>query len=103
MGTDALKKVEFMLDKIGETYEGIISRRYQLGNLCGTGNTVECMVALNQLDDDYYEFDDRNMQVVGKRGGKIYRLGDAVQVTVAKVSKELGTIDFVFAEEAFEF
>ena len=43
------------------------------------------------------------MQVVGKRGGKIYRLGDAVQVTVAKVSKELGTIDFVFAEEAFEF
>ena len=66
-------------------------------------NTVEGMVALNQLDDDYYEFDDRNMQVVGKRGGKIYRLGDAVQVTAAKVSKELGTIDFVFAEEAFEF
>lgn len=101
--TDALKKVEFMLDKIGETYEGIISGVTNWGIYVELANTVEGMVALNQLDDDYYEFDDRNMQVVGKRGGKIYRLGDAVQVTVAKVSKELGTIDFVFAEEAFEF
>ena len=101
--TDALKKVEFMLDKIGETYEGIISGVTNWGIYVELANTVEGMVALNQLDDDYYEFDDRNMQVVGKRGGKIYRLGDAVHVTVAKVSKELGTIDFVFAEEAFEF
>ena len=101
--TDALKKVEFMLDKIGETYEGIISGVTNWGIYVELANTVEGMVALNQLDDDYYEFDDRNMQVVGKRGGKMYRLGDAVQVTVAKVSKELGTIDFVFAEEAFEF
>ena len=101
--TDALKKVEFMLDKIGETYEGIISGVTNWGIYVELANTVEGMVALNQLDDDYYEFDDRNMQVVGRRGGKIYRLGDAVQVTVAKVSKELGTIDFVFAEEAFEF
>ena len=101
--TDTLKKVEFMLDKIGETYEGIISGVTNWGIYVELANTVEGMVALNQLDDDYYEFDDRNMQVVGKRGGKIYRLGDAVQVTVAKVSKELGTIDFVFAEEAFEF
>ena len=101
--TDALKKVEFMLDKIGETYEGIISGVTNWCIYVELANTVEGMVALNQLDDDYYEFDDRNMQVVGKRGGKIYRLGDAVQVTVAKVSKELGTIDFVFAEEAFEF
>lgn len=101
--TDALKKVEFMLDKIGETYQGIISGVTNWGIYVELENTVEGMIALSQLDDDYYEFDDKTMQVVGKRGGKIYRLGDAVQVTVAKVSKELGTIDFVFAEDAFEF
>ena len=57
------------------------------------------MVALAQMDDDYYEFEEKNMLVFGRKSGKIYRLGDTVEVMVAKVSKEMGTIDFVFAEE----
>lgn len=97
--TDALKKVEFMMDKIGKTYDGIISGVTNWGIYVELENTVEGMIALSQMYDDYYEFDERNMEVTGKRSGKVYRLGDAVQVTVAKVSKELGTVDFVFAEE----
>lgn len=97
--TDMLKKVEFMQDKVGETYSGIISGVTSWGIYVELPNTIEGMVALAQMDEDYYEFDERNMQVCGRRYGKIYRLGDRVQVTVAKISLEMHTIDFVFAEE----
>lgn len=97
--TDMLKKVQFMEDKVGETYLGMISGVTNWGIYVELPNTVEGMVPLAQIDDDFYEFDERNMQVIGRRYGKIYRLGDSVQVTVAKVSLEMLTIDFVFAEE----
>lgn len=96
--TDALKKVEFMADKVGQTFEGIISSVTGWGIYVELPNTIEGMVALAHMDDDYYEFDDKQMMVVGKRSGRAFRLGDRVLVTVAKVSKELGTIDFVFED-----
>ena len=97
--TDNLKKVEYMMDKVGKYYEGIISGVTSWGIFVELPNTVEGMVALAQMDDDYYEFEEKNMLVFGRKSGKIYRLGDTVEVMVAKVSKEMGTIDFVFAEE----
>lgn len=97
--TDQMKKVEFMSDKIGQVFEGIISSVTNWGIYVELPNTVEGMISLAMLDDDYYEFDEKQMQVVGKRRGKKYRLGDRVSVYVAKVSKELGTIDFLFEEE----
>ncbi len=97
--TDNLKKVEYMMDKVGEYYEGIISGVTSWGIFVELPNTVEGMVALTQMDDDYYEFDEKNMLVSGRKSKKTYRLGDTVEVMVAKVSKEMGTIDFVFAEE----
>lgn len=97
--TDDLKKVEYMLDKIGQTYTGIISGVTNWGIYVELENTVEGMVSLAQMDDDYYAFDERAMQVVGRRSQKCYRLGDQVQVVVTKVSKELGTVDFAFAED----
>ena len=97
--TDNLKKVEYMMDKVGEYYEGIISGVTSWGIFVELPNTVEGMVALAQMDDDYYEFDEKNMLVFGRKSGKTYRLGDTVEVMVAKVSEEMGTIDFVFAEE----
>ena len=99
--TDTLKKVEFMADKIGEIYEGIISGVTGWGIYVELPNTIEGMVALNQLDDDFYEFDDKNMLVFGKRTKKTYRLGDRVLVYVAKVDRMMGTIDFMF-EDDFE-
>ncbi|MBM6828774.1 ribonuclease R [Anaerotignum lactatifermentans] len=97
--TDDLKKVEYMLDKIGQSYRGIISGVTNWGIYVELENTVEGMVALSQMDDDYYAFDERTMQVVGRCSQKAYRLGDQVQVVVTKVSKELGTVDFAFVEE----
>lgn len=99
--TDALKKVEYMEDKVGEIYEGIISGVTGWGLYVELPNTIEGMVALNQLDDDFYEFDDKNMLVYGKRTKKSYRLGDRVTVSVSKVDRMMGTIDFMF-EDDFE-
>lgn len=101
--TDALKKVEFMEDKVGQIYEGIISGVTNWGIYVELPNTIEGMVALSQMDDDYYEFDEKKMLVFGKRTKKSYRLGDKVVVFVAKVDRMMGTIDFVFEEENEDF
>ena len=101
--TDALKKVEFMEDKVGQIYEGIISGVTNWGIYVELPNTIEGMVALSQMDDDYYEFDEKKMLVFGKRTKKSYRLGDKVMVSVAKVDRMMGTIDFVFEEENEDF
>ncbi len=97
--TDNLKKVEFMMDKIGNIYSGLISGVTNWGIYVELPNTVEGMVALNNLDDDYYVFDQERMLVYGEHTGKKYKLGDHVTVQVAKVNLELKNIDFVFAEE----
>ena len=99
--TDDLKKVEFMADKIGEVYEGIISGVTNWGIYVELPNTVEGMIALANLEDDYYEFDERNMLVFGRHSKKSYRLGDRVLIYVARVDRAMGTIDFMF-EEAWE-
>ena len=101
--TDALKKVEFMEDKVGQIYEGITSGVTNWGIYVELPNTIEGMVALSQMDDDYYEFDEKKMLVFGKRTKKSYRLGDKVVVSVAKVDRMMGTIDFVFEEENEDF
>ena len=101
--TDALKKVEFMEDKVGQIYEGIISGVTNWGIYVELPNTIEGMVALSQMDDDYYEFYEKKMLVFGKRTKKSYRLGDKVVVSVAKVDRMMGTIDFVFEEENEDF
>ena len=68
--TDNLKKVEYMMDKVGEYYEGIISGVTSWGIFVELPNTVEGMVALAQMDDDYYEFEEKNMLVFGRKAEK---------------------------------
>lgn len=97
--TDALKKVEYMEDKVGETYEGIISGVTNWGIYVELPNTIEGMISLAQMEDDYYEFDEKTMKVCGKRTKKTYQMGDRVMITVAKVDRMMGTIDFVLEEE----
>lgn len=97
--TDNLKKVEFMMDKIGNIYNGLISGVTNWGIYVELPNTVEGMVAFNNLDDDYYVFDQEHMLVYGEHTGKKYKLGDRVTVQVVKADLEMKKIDFLFAEE----
>lgn len=92
--TESLKKAQFMLDKIGEEFEGIISSITNFGMFVELENTIEGLVHVSYLVDDYYHFDDRQMMMIGQHSGKQYRIGDEVTVRVVAVKPEESAIDF---------
>lgn len=97
--TDKLKKCEYMLDKIGETFSGIISSVTSFGLFVELENTVEGLIRLGDLHDDYYHFHPEHMILVGERTSKIYRIGDEVEIIVSRVNMSDHTIDFEFANQ----
>lgn len=92
--TESLKKAQFMLDKIGEEFEGIISSVTNFGLFVELENTIEGLVHVSYMTDDYYRFDDRQMIMIGEHTGKQFRLGDEVTVKVIAVKPEESAIDF---------
>ncbi|TDF97040.1 ribonuclease R [Paenibacillus piri] len=92
--TEALKKAEFMLDKVGEEFEGLISSVTGFGIFVELDNTVEGLIRLSDMHDDYYHYHEAQHALIGERTSRIYRLGDEVKVRVARVSTEEHTIDF---------
>lgn len=92
--TESLKKAQYMLDKIGEEFEGIISSVTNFGMFVELENTIEGLVHVSYLVDDYYHFDDRQMMMIGQHSGKQYRIGDEVTVRVVSVKPEESAIDF---------
>jgi len=92
--TDALKKAEFMLDKIGEEFEGIISSVTSFGMFVELENTVEGLVRLSDMTDDYYHFHEMQLALIGERTSKMFRIGDEVKVRVTRVNLDERTIDF---------
>ncbi|MCR8643364.1 ribonuclease R [Paenibacillus sp. N1-5-1-14] len=92
--TEALKKAEFMLDKVGEEFEGIISSVTSFGMFIELDNTVEGLIRLSELTDDYYHYHERQLALIGERTSKIFRIGDEVKVRIARVNMDDHTIDF---------
>ncbi|MCR8636222.1 ribonuclease R [Paenibacillus radicis (ex Xue et al. 2023)] len=92
--TEALKKAEFMMDKVGEEFEGMISSVTSFGIFVELDNTVEGLIRLSDMHDDYYHYHEAQHALIGERTSKIYRLGDELKVRVARVSMEDHTIDF---------
>ena len=93
------KMVEFMADKIGLEFDAHISGIQSYGLYCEIDeNHCEGMVGMHDLDGDYYEFDERNYQLVGRRHHKKYQLGDAVRIKVARADIEKRQLDFVLIE-----
>lgn len=94
------KMVEFMADKIGNEYDAHISGITPYGIYCEIDeNHCEGMVSIHDLNDDYYDFDERNYCLVGRRRRHRYQLGDAVRIKVAKANMEKKQLDFVLADE----
>ena len=92
--TDSLKKAQYMSDKIGEEFIGMVSSVTNFGIFVELENTVEGLVHISNMTDDYYRFDDRRMIMVGERTGRIFRIGDEVKVRVANVVIAESSIDF---------
>lgn len=92
--TDDLKKAEFMTDKIGEEFDAIVSSVTNFGLFVELPNTIEGLVHVSYLTDDYYHYDDRHQVMIGERTGKIFRIGDEVRVRVIGTSIEERSVDF---------
>ncbi|GAB2691545.1 ribonuclease R [Paenibacillus thermoaerophilus] len=97
--TEQMKKAEFMADKIGEEYEGIISSVTNFGIFVELPNTVNGMIRLSDLTDDYYHFHEQHHALIGERTSKVYRIGDEVRVRVVRVNMDEYTIDFELLEQ----
>ncbi len=92
-----LKQVEFMKEKIGKTFEGIISGITEWGIYVEEKTTkAEGMVALRSLDDDFYELDKKTYSVVGQKTKRRFTLGDRVSIKVQAVNVDRKTIDYKF-------
>lgn len=87
-------KALFMSDKIGEEFEGVISSVTSFGMFIELDNTVEGLVRLANISDDYYIFDESTYTIIGESTKKTYKIGDTVNIRVAKVNVDLKEIDF---------
>lgn len=93
------KQVEFMSERLGQTYDGVISGVTEWGLYVELNeNKCEGMIPIRDLDDDYYEFDEKNYCLRGRRRNRIYSLGDAITVKVARANLEKKQLDFALVE-----
>lgn len=89
------KQVEFMSDKIGKVFEGVISGVTEWGIYVEIiENQCEGMVAIRELQNDYFEYDEENYSIRGRQSGKVYMLGDKIMVEVAKADLQKRQLDY---------
>ena len=92
---ESMKKAEFMEDKIGEEYEGIVSSVTNFGIFVELENTIEGLIRFENLGDEYFIFNENNRTLTGEKSGKIYKIGDKIKVKVANASKDTREVDFI--------
>lgn len=94
------KQVEFMQDKVGEEFDGVITGVTEWGIFVEImENKCEGMVAMRDLTDDFYEFDEENFRIIGRNTRKEYRLGDETRILLARADLSRKQLDFVIADE----
>jgi ribonuclease R len=93
------KQVEFMSERLGQVYDGVISGVTEWGLYVEINeNKCEGMVPVRDLDDDYYEFDEKNYCLRGRRTHRVYSLGDAITIKVARANLEKKQLDFALVD-----
>ncbi|MDY5031516.1 MAG: ribonuclease R [Blautia sp.] len=97
--SDRLKKAEYMSYHLGEEFDGIISGVTGFGLYVELANTVEGLVHVSTLRDDYYIYDEENFELRGESGHRVYRLGQKVRIRVADADTVTKTVDFVLVQE----
>jgi ribonuclease R len=93
------KQVEFMQDQIGKIYPGTISGVTDWGIFVELENKIEGMIPMRELDDDFYIFDEKNYQIVGKHSHRVYQLGDEITVKIWRTNLEKKQLDFQLANK----
>jgi ribonuclease R len=96
---DDLKKAEYMSERVNNTYEGIISSVTNFGMFVELPNTVEGLIHISSLEDDYYIFDEQHLCLMGERTKNVYKLGDPVKIIVTRVDLDNHDIYFDLVKE----
>ena len=96
---DDLFMAKYMARHLGDEYEGVISSVTAFGIYVKLDNTIEGLVSVSNLADDYYIYHEKSMMLIGERTAKKYEIGQKVKVKVIKSSVELRQIDFILVEE----
>ena len=96
---DDLKKAEYMQERIGEEFEAIISSVTSFGLFAELPNTIEGLIHITALDDDYYIYDEAHLCLIGERTKKVYKLGDEVKVRCSRVDIDNREVYFDLIEE----
>lgn len=99
---DSLKKTEFMLDKVGETFPAIISSVTNFGLFVQLENTIEGMIHVSSLKDDYYNFIESHLVLIGERTGRTFKIGDPIEVKLINADVDSRQLDFRLLEEEAE-
>ena len=94
-----IKKAEFMENKIGEEYDGIVSSVTNFGIFVELDNTVEGLIRYEKLGNEYFIYNEETRQAIGENSGKVYKIGDKVKIRVANANKLMRQIDFEICEE----
>ena len=97
---ERMKKAQYMEQRIGETYDGIISGVTGYGIYVQLPNTVEGLVPLDSLKDDFYDYEAKQYRLIGRNNRRIFALGDQIRVVVAAADAENRQIEFVLARDA---
>ena len=99
---DSLMFAKFMKNKIGEEFNGIISSVTNFGMFVELPNTIEGLIHMSQLDDDFYIYDEKHLCLIGQRNKKVYRLGDEIKVRVSEVNVDAHEIYFEIVHDENE-
>ena len=92
---ESMKKAEFMENKIGEEFDGIISSVTNFGVFVQLENTVEGLIRFKDLGAEYFIFDESNRTLTGEKTKKVYKIGDKIKIRVIGASKETRSVDFI--------
>lgn len=95
---DDVKTVRYMVGKIGQEYDAIISSVMPFGFFAELENTVEGLVHLSSIDDDFYVYDEHSLSLTGERTGNVYKIGDRVRIKVDSADTARREINFVLAD-----
>lgn len=99
---DSMKKAEYMEDHVGETFEAVVSSVMKFGLFVELPNTVEGLIHISVMNDDYYEYSEKHLALIGRTHHRIFQIGQPIHVKLLRVDKDLREIDFelVHPEEA---
>lgn len=92
---DAMKKAEYMEDKVGQEFDGVVNAALKFGLFVSLENTVEGLVHISNLTDDHYEYDEKHAALIGRSKHHIFQIGQKVRVKVLRANKEESTVDFI--------